>query len=495
MKEFQLEFLSNKKNKRWLTILNFLEPSEVISSTELSKILGVAERTIIVDINQIKNEISKYSEITSFNTGYSLKIKNIEKYLNFKKELLHHEPLFIILENIFYSNLYSIDEWSDKLYVSKTTLIRYLNKVESIFTLYNLSIQYNPLNFVGSEVNIRKFFIDFYYISNYTPHTVFPNLKVVEISESLFKNEKFKNNTSITSLELSYYIYIAIERSLRGHNILLTKESKQIYINNNNNEFEKLDKYVYKVYNHHLSGDELAYIYFIYISNRTTNQSQEIAFYHQFSSSFQIDKLVENNFNSQLNFIGNKQLDLIFLNSFFMSVKIRTLLSPVYSMNISDHTTDSINYNLVAYKNLYSYVQLILKELKIATYINDILSNLLRLRQTLRDIHVKKQKNIVFLLEGDTFIRQNIEAKAIKYFSFHNLFFIDKMHFETFMKSNYIDIIVTNYTEYFENISTKKYILFNTIPSISDWGNLLVESSPKEDLEFLIKTDNNLLDK
>ncbi|MGG5325753.1 hypothetical protein IGJ83_003394 [Enterococcus pernyi] len=495
MKEFQLNFLSNKKNKRWLTILNFLELSEVISSTELSKGLGVVERTIIIDVNQVKNEISEYAEITSFNTGYTLKIKNMEKYLTFKKKLLSQEPLFIILENIFYNNLYSIDEWSDKLYISKTTLVRYLTKVESIFTIYNLSIQYNPLNFVGSEVNIRKFFLDFYYISNYTPHTIFPDLKVVEIAEALFENEQFKNNTSITSLELAYYIYISIERSLRGNNVLLTKESNQIYINNNNNEFEKLDKYVYKTYNHQLSGDELAYVYCLYISNRTTNQSKEIAFYHQFASSFQIDRLVKNNFNNKLIFIENKQLDLIFLNSFFLSVKIRHLLSPVYTMNISDHTTDSISYNLVAYENLYMCVQLILEELGIDTYRKDIISNLLRLKQTLRDIHVKKQKNIVFLLEGDAFIRQNIEAKAIKYFSFHNLFFIDKMYFETFMESNYIDIIVTNYTEYFENISTIKYILFDTIPSLSDWENLLVESSSKEELEFLIKKNKNIFDK
>ncbi|GKS56148.1 helix-turn-helix domain-containing protein [Enterococcus mundtii] len=487
MKEFQLEFLSNKKNKRWLTILNFLELSEVISSTDLSKAIGVAERTIILDVNQIKNEISKYSEITSFHTGYTLKIKNMEKYLSFKKELLSQEPLFIILENIFYSNLYSIDEWSDKLYISKTTLVRYLTKVEDIFTKYKLSIQYNPLNFVGSEVNIRKFFVDFYYISNYTPHTVFPDLKVVELAETLFKNEKFQNNTSITSLELAYYIYISIERSLQGHIVSLSKESNKIYINNNNNEFEKLDRYVYMVYNHQLPVDELAYIYYLYISNRTTNQSKELEFCHQFSSYFQIDSLVKKIFNDQRIFSENKQLDFIFLTSFFTSVKIKHLLSSVYLMNITDHTTDSINYNLVAYENLYPYVQLVLKKLKIDIYKEDIVSNFLRLRQTLRDIYVKKQKNIVFLLEGDTFIRQNIKAKATKYFSFHNLFFIDKMYFENFMESNYIDIVVTNYSEYFENISTKKYILFNTIPNINDWESLLIEISSKEDLEFLLK--------
>ncbi len=53
------------------------------------------------------------------------------------------------------------------------------------FSFYRLEIQTNPICF-REEINIRKFFHDFYYESEITAHTIFPPIAIQNITASAF---------------------------------------------------------------------------------------------------------------------------------------------------------------------------------------------------------------------------------------------------------------------------------------------------------------------
>nr|WP_232844522.1 helix-turn-helix domain-containing protein [Enterococcus innesii] len=83
-----------------------------------------------------------------------------------------------MLENIFMGELKSIDEWTDCLFLSKSTLSKYLRRIHQQLTHFDLTLTLDPVNIVGEEADIRNFFCTFFYETDITPHTVFPSVAV-----------------------------------------------------------------------------------------------------------------------------------------------------------------------------------------------------------------------------------------------------------------------------------------------------------------------------
>lgn len=485
MLKFQLDFISNKKIKRWLIILGFLEKNEIGSAREISSLSDVAERTIILDIGEIKSEFEPFIEIDSNHLGYTLKIYDLDSYLQLKRELIQNEPLFIILESVFHGKLYSIDEWSDKLFISPTSIIRYLDKLKTTFDEYDLKIKQKPLNFIGDELNIRKFFLDFYYVSDVTPHSVFPSETIKDIAKNIYSNSKIAENNSMTFLELSYILYIVAERSNQGYGVQLPKKLVEIYLESKN--LDQLNEYFYKIKLDRLSNDERAYIFFLICSKRTLVQEKELEFVEKFEHYFDPSVCIDNFLNNYRDFTNNIEIDNIFVRSFVLSTILKTLISPVYNKNIIDFTSDSIEYNSTEYDKVLPIFSASFQCLTKNKYYKEIISNFLRVRQSVRDIYWNEKKTVLFLLEGDLYVRQNIEAKAIKYLNFHKLFFIDKINYDRFINKHTVDVIVTNYIEYVDELSQAKCILFKSIPDINDWQHLLIRLDPNVVYEFQIK--------
>ena len=135
-------------------------------------------------------------------------IKNSSDYLTKKRALIADEILFHIIESIFHHDLLTSSEWAEKYHISESTVLRYLRKVQPIFSSYRLEIQTNPVSFVGEEINIRKFFHDFYYESEITGHTIFPPIAIQNITASAFSKCYQLNQHTCSFGEFNYYLYI-----------------------------------------------------------------------------------------------------------------------------------------------------------------------------------------------------------------------------------------------------------------------------------------------
>ena len=72
------------------------------------------------------------------------------------------------------------------------------------------------MNFVGSEIDIRKFFCLFYYESDINVNTIFPSINVQEAVIEITDLLKAKQLQSSSFSYFAYVLYLCVERSKRG---------------------------------------------------------------------------------------------------------------------------------------------------------------------------------------------------------------------------------------------------------------------------------------
>lgn len=181
MRELQINFILNKTTVRWFQLLNDFERERTCSLTAFAAKLHVTQRTISSDIKGIKEHFGDSIQLTQVAYGYYFTEKAPMDYLEKKRQLVSEEGLYQLMEGIFHGELHPIEEWAYRLHVSESTLRRYLQGVAPILKNYGLTIGYSPVNMKGNETNIRKFFQDFYYEADVTPHTLLPPKELVDM--------------------------------------------------------------------------------------------------------------------------------------------------------------------------------------------------------------------------------------------------------------------------------------------------------------------------
>ncbi|EAC9513080.1 HTH domain-containing protein, partial [Listeria monocytogenes] len=166
MRELQLSFILNKTTVRWLQILNAFERERTCSIASFANKLDVTQRTISSDIKELKAYLQDAAKFVHVANGYHFMETNPKVYLTKKRALVAKEGMYQILEAIFHGEPCSVEEWAQRLYVSESTMRRYLNSASLTLRKYGLELVLQPVNLSGAEANIRKFFKDFYYESD-----------------------------------------------------------------------------------------------------------------------------------------------------------------------------------------------------------------------------------------------------------------------------------------------------------------------------------------
>lgn len=80
MKNFQLNFITNKETVRWLKILHTFERIPTRSVKELAQFTKSTSRTIIADITGIRQYFQQSILIENTSSGYLFKETNREAY-------------------------------------------------------------------------------------------------------------------------------------------------------------------------------------------------------------------------------------------------------------------------------------------------------------------------------------------------------------------------------------------------------------------------------
>ncbi|PFS02460.1 hypothetical protein CN988_27690 [Bacillus thuringiensis] len=165
MDKFITHLIQDKSTIRKLHILQTLiDGNEIMSSKILSQNLQCTSRTIINDISQLKITLPENWELISIQSkGYLLERELSDDFSKVVAPYLLNSELYKIIVEIFNHKYYSLEKWSQLLYVDKLTLKKFLKSFQEILNQFGLSFNFRPLQLVGPELKIRHFYIMFFY--------------------------------------------------------------------------------------------------------------------------------------------------------------------------------------------------------------------------------------------------------------------------------------------------------------------------------------------
>lgn len=495
MRQFQASFVTKKSTLRWFHILEHMEQLTYVTVRELSKVVKSSSRTIIEDLQDIKKYFSDCIIMETSNKGYKICILDIECYLTEKRNLIINEPLFKIIESVFLGEILAIDEWCDILFISPATLLRYLQKVEKILGEYNLSINKKKIDIQGEEINIRHFFLHFFYESEVTPYTIFPPKYIYEIVSKLNSSSIINNYYTLTSEETSYILYILLERATQGHYIVLdlnfVKNFREKFYFEINFIKTQLSIFLKKTF----LEIEIIYFWALIMSKSIFLDADSAKL---FCTRMGNEPLVEFMTEGYLKEVSpptfSYEYTYALVSSYFSSYTLKHRLSPVLNKELPDlisfakekfpedieNTINCLTMQLEKTKDIIPPIdkQYTLSLEKITPEILENISASLTIQMnSMKELFWKKPKKIAFLLEGNQFISQWTKTTAIKLLgNYHILDFPNAIEATPeYIELHKFDLIVTNYSEYMPDFcSDGTYLLFNPFPNHEDWKRLLL---------------------
>lgn len=252
-------------NKRILSILKILyKDNKAYSSENLSKIIGVSRSTIRRDIKELNLILQKYGAhiVSESGNGYMFIIDNKEVYDTFMKAYKinsfneyvgdnivpfdYNDRISFIIARILLNSLHNKvvnqEELAEELFISLSTLKKYLTDIKKSLSRFNLELisdRFNGIKINGNETNVRYCISE--YVFNRDDLINFNNNKFIK---EIFSQEEIdsvkhilmkiilKNNIHLTDIafkNLLVHIIIIMCRSNSENTVEYTiKERKKL---------------------------------------------------------------------------------------------------------------------------------------------------------------------------------------------------------------------------------------------------------------------------
>lgn len=479
MRDLQMAFISNRTTSRLFRILSTIERDRIFTIGDLAEQNQVTQRTIASDIKYIKEYFAESISLLSGNSGFIFEEKQSEIYKKRKQNLLKNECLFEIIGNIFHGKLAKVDELAHHYHFSESTFRRLLNQRNPILKSYGLQWTSNPLTIEGREANLRKFFKDFYYEGAETIFTMIPDPELHELILEKLQGQTgdYDLGSGVTPAAFNYTFYIAIKRASLGCSIDLPEELAELaYKSSGFSALCTLKEDIERIYELQLSKEEFAWIYLVTLCKRTFNQEeQEQKFYQHFNRGSEIADMTAL-FLRGRDVPQEKQATIqTFLRSFFLSRKLNHQITPVLNKEMSDIKEAIMRSNCELYQKNLDFLEKHRDKLALnISYLEDVCVSLTLYSELIFDFYAS-QKTVYFLLEGDHFVCQHIQIRALRQFgNRHSLTFIPLQYLtKEALNETHIDMVVTNYPRYLSDYHIEtEYFLLKPLPDEQDWDYL-----------------------
>ncbi|MFW5436848.1 helix-turn-helix domain-containing protein [Paenibacillus apiarius] len=216
MDNFTAHLIQNHSIIRKIQILESLIDSEgIVSSSSLARKLQCTSRTIISDISQLKQTLPNNWDIISMNSkGYVLKKDPLDHLSSIIATYLVNSELYNILMGIFNQKYYSLEKWSQILYLDKLTLKKKLNNFRKILRHFNLDFNFRTtIQIIGKELNIRYFFMVLFFNVQKYKEIFKPDLNLQQKIENYIRFYKMEIDYNL----LTILINVSVNRNIYKH--------------------------------------------------------------------------------------------------------------------------------------------------------------------------------------------------------------------------------------------------------------------------------------
>lgn len=492
MESAQIQLLIDKRNIRWFQILAILERSSSISTKNLSQSLNISIRTIRYDMKEIKDYFNQTITINPSTNGYTFNINNKIDYIEKKKGLLEYEPILVILSGIFYGKELSILDWADQLFLTDRTLISHLKKLNPMLARYQLTMDSPILSLKGKEINIRNFFLAFFYEEDTIPHYVFPPILINNIITDM-STTKFEHfHLDVPRFKLSYLLYITYQRVSNGHTLEISKEIVDTLATSHlRNTMNQMSLSFKKHTSIQLEPSDLVYLILMIVDSNSYDDTLNLAPIYQEDVNSKWLPVIDG-FCNELDVSDDQQAKATIESFFHLN----------YLKNAASNTClflppSLLHYYEINYKEELKTMLSFLDKYPNAFHIDKSTQfEYTLLLFSMRLMYELKQKsyNIAFLFEGSVESTILLEDLARNYTpSNHKTYFF---HGHTLLhealKKLAIDLVVTNFSEYiFELPNEIDSLLFNYNATAEDWNKFIKYIDPRLNKKYKIIFDSN----
>jgi len=351
-----------------------------------------------------------------------------------------------------------------------------LTRAEKALKPYSLKFSLKPVELIGNEENIRKFFYDFYYVGDYTQHTIRPpkelhSLVLKQLAEQL---GHYELGTGLPPSAVYFLLYLMICRVQQKRYVSIVPwVKKKIEKEKDFHLLYSLKKQLFKEFGVEVPKEEFVWLYVVLITQRTVNKrEQERLFTERFNQWTLIKQIVKEYFSdSQFDGCDRNNLE-DFLTSFLVSKSLTQTIHPIWNKQQIEEVERVKKDYPEAYQANYQFLKKHHRVLKFpARVFEDIVVGITLFSTLLVKIY-QPGKTILFLLEGDALTVQGIRQHALQQLAqSHQLLFLQlkELTMEQVISKS-IDLVVTNYRPYLWDFPfEKEYVLINTPPKESDW--------------------------
>lgn len=245
-------------NSRQRRILEYLSDKKIwIKGKELSRIMGVTDRTIRSDIDLLNQELPGIIE-SSTREGYQLNYNKYQTYKDLNTDVIPQTPdersIYIIKILLFSKKRQKIMDLQDELFVSEHTIEGDIKRIRDLIKPYGglkLVREKNTIFFQGNEHLKRKIYRDLLtneikdnFLNINRTALLYSRFDLVQVTK-IFEETLNKYNYSVRETAIPMIVVhmgISIERMLSGHYLTDDSINKQV---DQRIEFE-ISKYFYE---------------------------------------------------------------------------------------------------------------------------------------------------------------------------------------------------------------------------------------------------------
>lgn len=478
MYDLTYNLLVDRVSKRKAQIFSILATSPIpldvkflIHQTNFSK------RTISDYITEFNKERPYNMELSQNSKNeFTLKTKDpssISLYLN---AITENNPLFFIIERIYDNTFDTIESLSDHLYLSDSSVKRYLAHLKKELNQYDLNLALTPhINIVGDEITIRYFFFRYFryvFDNSLLPIEAHQTNSVYQTIAKLISESGFA--LSIDYTRVSNLISIFEQRIKNGHDVLLSENIKKLH--RDSDSFARFKRAFLPNFENNpdiglLSENELMYAYILRL-DALTYENQSTFFYADYGSQLAQFEPIVSNFLTQYHLHPGLYINLkITLQAFLMNTTFLTDLAPYYQeLDKELHKQIQLSYPDM----LKDWLEILDTHKITFKFVNDVAVSLTLITTSFLQMTSKKDLKVLFSFSGDPASIGYYKSTALKVVprDAEVIFLFNKELNDELLTLLSIDICIVNFRIQ-APISVCKVVKLSPIPLEVEWFSLL----------------------
>lgn len=292
-------------SQREIEILSYLSQrrNEFVKSSEIATMLQLSDRTIRKYVKTLKPEVEKNGAtlIAKQGYGYQLKIDLMIEFENFLKRYLSKngpeqenindskDRQYYILNLLLFNKVsITIEQLSEQLYISRSTVSQDIASIKNIIAQYNLGIvskQQHGIAIEGDESDKRHFIMD-YFLGNHFFHSInkyfqetplllqinMEELAIIVVDETR-ESKVYLSDYILQNLVL--HLGLMIRRLLDGYSLKTITSNEEVLTENELSVARKILNRVERIYKISFPEEEAKYISLHIMTKGSQLQNQD----------------------------------------------------------------------------------------------------------------------------------------------------------------------------------------------------------------------------